>query len=92
VCRGGKLLMKIDPTDLAMWTFCAALYAFSCSLFLGISFALVCAPWPVKIVFIPLWIATLGMFMFLSIMFGQRLLEEESIRQILRRLRCGNRL
>jgi hypothetical protein len=67
--------MKIDPLDIAMWSFFAALYAFSCSLLLGISFAVVCAPWPMRVVLIPLWIATAGLWLFLTIMIGQRVFE-----------------
>jgi hypothetical protein len=68
--------MKIDLMDVAMWSFFGGLYAFACTLLIGISIAAVCAPWPVNLVFIPLWLAIAGMWIFLTIMLGQRVLEE----------------
>jgi membrane-associated PAP2 superfamily phosphatase len=68
--------MKLDLEDVAMWSFMGAMYAFACSCLIGISIALECAHWPAKLFFGPLWLATVGIWIFLSIMLGQRIYED----------------
>lgn len=66
--------------NIAMWSFLGALYALACSMLIGISVAMICAPWPMKAFFIPLFLAMLGMWIFLTIMVWSRVLEEYAVR------------
>ena len=76
--QAGGLIIMLE--NIAMWSFVGALYAFACSMLIGISIAMVCAPWPAKAIFIPLFLAVLGMWVFLTIMVGARMLEEDAVR------------